>query len=430
MTKKFKKALLAAGAAAWFSTLVNASAGPASLNDSLAAPIVRKVAPQVERLRGLSFKRPVPVNVVDAQAAREHLVQRLEAFQQMEHLRQIQKAYAMLDLIPAELDLWEAILDVLEEQAAGFYDPATGSYYLVEHMPAAAVPMLTAHELTHALEDQHYDLDARIRASLEDDDRLFALSAVHEGSATLLMLAYAMAEAMGGSLGMDELQEFAILGQDQTQALSALPPLLLRQLVGPYVLGAQFLLHGGKPGAFPAEAVNRAYLDGPRSSEQILHPEKYWEPERRDDPLTLEHSRAGQLLGPRWHRAGTGVLGELSLAVLVGAPTPTEPSALLSGSPEEWTNAAASGWGGDRWELWVKGRSAVVLLRTLWDSAQDALEFAQALPRREQMQVQVDGTRVTIVAARAGRKSARLLHKLLPSSALEPASLVPTGRTR
>ena len=47
--------------------------------------------------------------------------------------------------------------------------------------------MITAHELTHALEDQHFDLDGRLQETIDDDDRMFAISAVHEGSAMVLM---------------------------------------------------------------------------------------------------------------------------------------------------------------------------------------------------------------------------------------------------
>jgi hypothetical protein len=105
------------------------------------------------------------------------------------------------------------------------------------------------------------------------------------------------------------------------------------------------------------------------------------------------------------------VLGELTLGSLVGARTP-EAADLASGAVP-WTNAAASGWGGDRYELWTKGDAAVVLVATVWDSATDA-EFSDALPRdRSAFAFRRAGAKVGIVAGVSGEKSQALLSLLV-----------------
>lgn len=395
----------------------NAQAAIAPLDAEQARGLVEKIVPQVEELRGLSFTRSVPVELIDDDQARAHLLRRLGEFQSEVEILAVERAYKLLGLLPPEIDIVEAYLGALGEQAGGFYDPTSGSFYVLSDMPAIIGPMIVAHELTHALEDQHFDLDARLRGALQDDDRIFALASVHEGSATLLMTVHMTGEAMQGRIDPLEIQAWAAAEAEKAELLGALPPLMRRQLVGPYVLGLAFVTQGSLLSAvgsdFPAERVDGIYRDGPVSSEQILHPERYWEVDSRDEPRTVRLVRAGRALGARWEMAGGGVLGELSLGLLVGAPTPVDFDSLDIHSADAWTNEAATGWDGDRWELWVRGEQAVVLLGTVWDSRADAEEFAAALPETG-LRWKRNGDRVAIVAGDVDkRRGARALRRIL-----------------
>ena len=132
--------------------------------------------------------------------ARGHMLERLDKFGVLSDLEWDGRAFGMLGLIPEGTDVLDAYLAFLREQAGGFYDPDSKSFFLLDDMPTAMMPLLAAHELTHALEDQHYDLDSRLEGSVENDDRLFAVSAVHEGSAMLVMTAYMTQAMMSGKL--------------------------------------------------------------------------------------------------------------------------------------------------------------------------------------------------------------------------------------
>ena len=130
---------------------------------------------------------------------------------------------------------------------------------------------------------------------------------------------------------------------------------------------------------FPEADVNVVSRKGPQSSEQILHPEKFWDPDQRDEPTTVEPFDAKSVVGKKWKRVGSGTLGELVIGVMVDVPSPSGLGAMSMPDGADWTNEAATGWDGDRWELWRRKDSILVLLSTVWDSPQDAEEFANAL---------------------------------------------------
>lgn len=401
------------------------------ITSQMATDLTASILREVEALRGLSFKKPVPVKVIDDEEAREHMLARLKLFGMEDQMKLTDEAFTLLGLLPGKSGTLETVLDVMREQAGGFYDPVEEVFYLLEDLPVALAPMITAHELTHALEDQHFDLDARLAASIDDADRLFALAAVHEGSAMVVMSLFTAGQSAAALVDATQASLQAEAQEAQQRALEGLPPVLLRQLLGPYVLGAGFLARGDLPGTIgagpPIADLDRAYAAGPQSSEQILHPEKYWDANRRDDPRDVRIHGVGDVLGPRWERTAEGVLGELVLGVLVGAGTPATDASLLTGPPAAWTNPAASGWGGDRWELWKRAGASVAVAVVEWDSAADAEEFSAALPRRGGLWTAHRGTRLVLVAGKPGRKRAALLGAGLGAG---DAAVVPTAGNR
>jgi len=389
---------------------------PDGITPELAREVVEEIRAEVAELRGLEFKFDVAVEVVNDDEAREHMLRRLETFDVADDVALTGEVFKLLGLIEPRMDVMETLLAALREQAGGFYDPRRKVFYLLDDMPSALVRVLAAHELTHALEDQHFDLDGRLEEVLGDDDRLFARSAVHEGSATLLMTVFSARALLAGRMDPEQQKAFAEEFSNEP-AIEALPDVLMRQMLGPYVLGMTFLSRGNLAApilaGFPVADVNRAFEAGPQSSEQILHPRKYWDPASRDLPRTVRLDGVGELLGRKWVRRGEGVLGELMLGPLVGGATTTDPAALMLDGGAAWTNPAAEGWGGDRWELWTRGRKRVLLLSTVWDTEADAEEFAAALPAGRGLSWRRAGDRVALVAGDTGKHGSRLLDGML-----------------
>jgi hypothetical protein len=158
-----------------------------AMSEADATVLAETILPQVEAFRGLAFKHKVPVKLVDDAAARKHFKERLDRLLPESQMRAEQRVYEDLGLIPAGMDLRALLFDLLEEQAGGYYDPVSKTFFLLGDMPLGIVSILMAHELTHALDDQHFSLDGVIEEILADEDRTDAFGCVLEGSGTLVM---------------------------------------------------------------------------------------------------------------------------------------------------------------------------------------------------------------------------------------------------
>src|SRR5882672_1768052 len=323
----------------------------ASMKGDEARAMADRIGPQVEAIRGLKFKSQVPVRVASDASTRKHMKARMEKFWPEKQVRAEQRAWQDLGLVPSGIDLVATLLSVLEEQAGGYYDPDADTFFVLDDMPRTIAPILMAHELTHALDDQYFGIDRLVEAAKSDDDRSTALASVVEGSGTAVMTVYMVGEIKAGRLGLDVLQEFQKTEAGKGEKLMATPEILLRALITPYLLGQAFLARGDvatlAQGLKP-EDLNRAFKEPPRSSEQILHPEKYWDDSKRDEPRPVPLPDLSRGLGKGWSLSAHGNLGELNLAILAGAIAPDFHTP-EGNQPSAWTNAAATGWGGDMW---------------------------------------------------------------------------------
>jgi len=346
-----------------------------------AAALVQKLIPHVERLRGLTFKRPVAVQVVDEAEAREHFQRRAALLWPAQQVQLDQAAYANLGLVPAGTELLGGLVDAVAEHALGYYDPGSDTFFVLSDVDDTAAPLVFVHELTHALDDQHFGIDSLLRGLEEDDDAASALAAVVEGSGTLVMGAYAVEEMTAGRLTAQMLQKLQQKDAAEAARFHNLPPIFQRSLAAPYVLGSNFLLRGKLSPlrlTVVPEDINRAFRELPGSSEQILHPAKYWDAAQHDPPQKVTLPDLSSTVGKGWALAGRGRLGELMLALLAGARSINlaSPKAQQAAT---WTLPAVTGGAGDTFHHYTRGEQSVTVLLTLWDDPAEALEFQNAL---------------------------------------------------
>ena len=168
---------------------------------------------------------------------------------------------------------------------------------------------------------------------------------------------------------MADLTQYLTEELERARMLEQLPR-YFSAMFGSYVVGAAFLAKGELT-TLLAQPDNRAVGEAlvaarrvlPRSSEQMLHAEKYWDPNRRDEPVVFDDKAIERWL---WrdgrHILHRDTVGELLTALLTTPPDASRDIASLQ-STSAWTNAGAAGWGGDRFFL-LADRDTPEALRT------------------------------------------------------------------
>lgn len=347
---------------------LNAATSPPS---EFSPQVLDEIDQQVHELRGLDALRPVS-RTLQTRAELEQSMIRLQSESLTpEDARNNVLALAALGLVEPDLNLYDLYIDLLTEQVLGFYDPDSQALYVVSDAESfgALEKVAYAHEYDHALQDQNFDLTAmgfsnQSEQSLESDV-LLARQALIEGDATFLMQLWS-AEHLSQAELLSMLDQATTL---DTAVLDSLPPIFRKALEFPYFSGLSFVTLLYSDGGW--EAVNAAFRNPPSSSEQILHPEKYPD----DQPIAVSLPPLTDTLGANWRLAEEDVLGELYLRET------------LREHLTENVFPASSGWGGDRYAVYVtqdtfddpaRAPEYVLVMSHVWDSAQDGEEFAAA----------------------------------------------------
>ncbi len=345
-------------------------------------------------LRKLPFRSEVKRDVTNREDLKALLLKEVDEDQTPAEFRTSELGLKVFGFIPRDANWKEIMVRVYAEEIAAFYDPKTKTMHLIKEpgvaadaKPASFLEKLLggkkggfdkdenktviAHELTHALADQHYDLDALHKAAKSDDDRSLALASLIEGEATLAMIGAQMDDWDGSKVtalpagNLDRM--FSLMGPMMTLASGAslreAPPILSESLIFPYLKGMVFCAKLANDGGW--RSVDAAYASPPQSTEQILHPEKY---RGQPDPPTVVD--LGKLEpGEGWSEVGRNVLGEFQLGILLRSH---------GGKP------IAAGWDGDRYAVFEGPRSRLGLAwLTTWDTEDDARDFARQYARHQ-----------------------------------------------
>ncbi|MCL0029121.1 hypothetical protein M1N23_03130 [Dehalococcoidia bacterium] len=280
-----------------------------------------------------------------------------------------QKLYMILGILKPKDDLFDLFAEVFSDIVLGFFDTEANEIFFVgDKADFVEKDELTAvHEFVHGLQQLHFEI-SNIRASIEDNfsqvcrvmcanDQSRAFEALVDGDAALVQLIYMLEH-------FDEQQQTAARQANNGADISifqAAPHVIQRLIAFPYSEGPPFVmslfLHTND-----FELVNEAYAYVPRSTEQILHPEKY---KSREAPIEVEEPDILVSLGSGWSEIHRNTFGEMFLR-----------SYLESGIEPEKAAVAAAGWGGDRFALYEGPDDALALsVMTTWDTERDAVEF-------------------------------------------------------
>ncbi|MEJ7712507.1 MAG: hypothetical protein WKF84_22315 [Pyrinomonadaceae bacterium] len=255
-------------------------------------------------------------------------------------------------------------ISLLTEQIAGYYDPRAGEFYIADWIDIEGQKLVMSHELTHALQDQYFNLRRFEKWSKGDSDAQLAAQALIEGDATLLMGFY-MTQNPRRALNI--FKSMLATGVN-TKQIDKAPKPLRASLLFPYDQGREWAQALYDQGGW--DALSKAYQNLPQSTEQILHIDKYL---AREQPEKINLPDIAKLLGANWRRIDADVNGEwgyyLILNQFIG---------------EDDSKRAAAGWSGDRYALYEqKATNRVFLIHvSTWDSDDEALEFVEAYAKR------------------------------------------------
>ncbi len=320
-----------------------AAAAPADV-----ATVLPELERFVERQRGLTFTSPVRPELLDDTAfpARLREVDARDADPAATAASQV--SLTALGLLEPGTDLRAQTSRLLDAAVLGFYDPKTKALVVRGNRATPGVRATLAHELTHVLQDQHFNLD---RPGLDQalDESSIAFSGLAEGDASLVGTAY----------------EDTLTARERTEAQREqsggnppdVPPVLLGLIGFPYTAGPPFVTQLIRVGGHAR--VDAAFAAPPTSTEQLLNPQRYLAGEGPKPVATPSADAA---------RADEGVLGELGLRLT-----------LQGYVGQSALGSATNGWGGDRYIAWRDGARSCLRDTVVADSTADSAQLRQAL---------------------------------------------------
>lgn len=338
--------------AAAVETTTSTAGGPASPTTSTtAAPgetiddVVPAIQAFVEKERGLTFKQPVEVVLLDDEAFEARVAESDdEDVKEAEHAQAVLQAMGLLD---DGVDLAAIVRSFTAGAVLGFYDPETNELVVRGARPTPFVRSVLAHELLHALEDQNFDLN---RDDL-GDEAFLGFQALAEGSAVRMGERFRQSLTRAERRAAD--REEGSLGGNVPDV-----PEVVRVIFGfPYAYGPDMVAAieqaGGKA------RLDAAYADPPASSEHVIEPDRYL---KGDMPKPVPTPAADGVA------FDDGEIGQLLLVLMLRAEI-----------DDDDARAAADGWGGDHYVAWKDAGRTCMRMDFVMDTPADTAQLTTAL---------------------------------------------------
>lgn len=323
------------------------------------------VLKETSDLRKLSILRSVKSGAQSRSDIEKMILRNLDEETTPEEMHAAEVLLRVYGLAPDDFKYRSSLVKLLTEQVAGYYDPKAQQFYLADWIDLDGQKPVMAHELTHALQDQHFNLRRFEKWPKGDSDAEMAAHALIEGDATLAMMLYMkqnplVALAFAKSLSTQE---------SSSEQFKLAPRAIRESLLFPYEQGSIWAMQVYRRGGW--DMVSEAFKKLPQSSEQIMHPEKYFSYEA---PVKVTLPDISKDLGGGWKRVDDDVNGEWGFYLILDQ--------FLNNSA--YSKDAAAGWAGDRFTLYEQAgtNNLIVAQLTVWDSPEDAKEFFDAYAGR------------------------------------------------
>jgi hypothetical protein len=370
----------------WYNESIDVDQSDGVSDAELEAVVARTMA-RVEVVRDLEFKETVPVEIISREEYRNQSANRTynDSFRTFDDTK-----FEAMFLVGEDEDALEVQAEGSGSSVLGYYSPSEDAIVLIANNASSMKldEYTLAHELVHALQDQHFDLTS-FESTTRDGAN--ANSGIIEGDANFVQYKYRKRcedpeDAWNGTCVLPPASESGGGGAPPNMGVYFLK-------FQPYSDGPKFVSSVYSQGGW--SAVNDVYANPPTTAEQVIHPEKYGS----DDPANV---RFRDQLGDGWervkppNRANYAEVGQTGIASMLVYPLYHSSGSTRIVSPTTWLNytsgnqispfdplnygfSAAEGWDGDRMHFYQNGDGEVgYVWRIAWDSQDDAAEFRGA----------------------------------------------------
>ncbi len=268
---------------------------------------------EASEMTGFRIQRKVPAAMMSSSELERYLKGKMKTEVNASKVDTEELVLKMFGFAPPDFKLKQTTLDLLQEQAAAFYDFKAKKLYVLDHVQDGLGPELLIHELGHALADQRYGLSKFLKSAKGDDDAALARMAVMEGQAMWLMGEHAARESGQSLKSSPELVKRLSMsndaGDDSFPVMKRVPLYLKESLLFPYSYGFRFQAAVCEK---DLECMKTVFERPPASSAQVMHPEQYFAgvlPEKVSAPIPPK--------GARWRSRADGTLGEIDMSILL-----------------------------------------------------------------------------------------------------------------
>jgi hypothetical protein len=306
-----------------------------------------EVLGQMSEITGLKLKSPLKKSLRTRDQIRAYVIKEMNEDKDAAERYAGQRSAEAFGLLPKGFDLDSFMIELLTEQIAGLYDPKSHEFYVADWIPVADQKMVMAHELTHALEDQHFQIEAWSKAARPNDDSELAREAVLEGSAMAAMVDYLL-QGTGRSLqDLPDIDPSMLIGDmEDTPNLKKAPPFLRDALIFPYLAGLNFSAAALKPDGW--SRLPGVFTKPPVSTQQILHPALY---RSGKIPPAVTLPAMDKAVGADWKKLEDNIMGEFGWLEV-----------LKQFLGETKATSVAEGWDGDRYVVYEQKQNKRLLL--------------------------------------------------------------------
>ncbi|MCZ2149891.1 MAG: ImmA/IrrE family metallo-endopeptidase [Bryobacterales bacterium] len=253
-----------------------------------------EILAELAKFTGWKAPKKVDSDTITKDGLKQFLEDRMKEIVKPEELHAEELSLKKLGLVPKSFDLRKTTVDLLTEQAAAFYDYRKKKLFVLDTNATLTQKPVLVHELAHALADTQINLEKYIFKGKSDDSSL-ARQAVMEGQATWLMSEYIMSR-MGGSLTKspemaDVMSRMAGNSSGAFPVFDSVPLYLRESLLFPYTKG--FTFQQAVIQKLGKEGFLAVFKNPPLSSQQIIHPEKYFDKVQPTKPPLPKASTRG-----------------------------------------------------------------------------------------------------------------------------------------